>query len=111
MSSEYFRQKFVNQQWNPTRSWRGFAFETTSYFEDWLEVVGVNDFDGLINLMIAEQLKLFIPAEIPEHFINDRAKFIVPGTLTEKLNENKSIRSNAKRSSIMGDTKHRPTDK
>ena len=81
LSSEHFRQKFVKHQRNPNRSWRDFVFEITSYFEEWLDGVGVNDFDGLKNLMITDQLKRRVPGEIREHFVDDWCKLIVPGSL------------------------------
>ncbi|GFS50213.1 retrovirus-related Pol polyprotein from transposon opus [Trichonephila inaurata madagascariensis] len=66
LSAEIFRQKFVKHQRNPAQSWRDFVFEITSYFEEWLGGLGVNDFDGLKNLMITDQLKRRVPGDIRE---------------------------------------------
>ncbi|GFY40523.1 uncharacterized protein TNIN_134251 [Trichonephila inaurata madagascariensis] len=63
LSAEIFRQKFVKHQRNPAQSWRDFVFEITSYFEEWLRGLAVNDFEGLKNLMITDQLKRRVPGD------------------------------------------------
>ncbi|GFX52774.1 uncharacterized protein TNCV_3719641 [Trichonephila clavipes] len=87
LSAEIFRQKFVKHQRNPAQSWCDFVFEITSYFEEWLGGLGVNDFEGLKNLMITDQLKRRVPGDVREQFIDDWVKSIVPGDLADKLEE------------------------
>ncbi|GFV50761.1 retrovirus-related Pol polyprotein from transposon 412 [Trichonephila clavipes] len=96
LSAEIFRQKFVKHQRNPAQSWRDFVFEITSYFEEWLGGLGVNDFEGLKNLMITDQLKRRVPGDVREQFIDDWVKSIVPGDLADKLDEYESVRANVK---------------
>ncbi|GFT47989.1 CCHC-type domain-containing protein [Trichonephila clavipes] len=64
LSAEIFRQKFVKHQRNPAQSWRDFVFEITSYFEEWLGGLGVNDFEGLKSLIITDQLKRRVPIDV-----------------------------------------------
>ncbi|GFX71141.1 hypothetical protein TNCV_3649061 [Trichonephila clavipes] len=96
LSAEIFRQKFVKHQRNTAQSWRDFVFEITSYFEEWLGGLGVNDFEGLKNLMITDQLKRRVPGDVREQFIDDWVKSIVPGDLADKLYEYESVRANVK---------------
>ncbi|GFY71433.1 retrovirus-related Pol polyprotein from transposon opus [Trichonephila inaurata madagascariensis] len=96
LSAEIFRRKFVKHQWNPNQSWRDFVFEITSYFEEWLGGLGVNDFEGLKNLMITDQLKRRVPGDVREQFVDNWVKSIVPGDLADKLDEYESVRANVK---------------
>ncbi|GFX87202.1 retrovirus-related Pol polyprotein from transposon 412 [Trichonephila clavipes] len=105
LSAEIFRQKFVKHQRNPAQSWRDFVFEITSYFEEWLGGLGVNDFEGLKNLMITDQLKRRVPGDVREQFIDDWVKSIVPGDLADKLDEYESVRANVK-GAHSNDTSH-----
>ncbi|GFW75336.1 CCHC-type domain-containing protein [Trichonephila clavipes] len=106
LSAENFRQKFVKHQRNPAQSWRDFVFEITSYFEEWL---GVNDFEGLKNLMITDQLKRRVPGDVREQFIDYWVKSIVPGDLADKLDEYESVRTNVKEAHS-NDTRYRSTN-
>ncbi|GFW86586.1 CCHC-type domain-containing protein [Trichonephila clavipes] len=109
LSAEIFRQKFVKHQRNPAQSWRDFVFEITSYFEEWLGGLGVNDFEGLKNLMITDQLKRRVPGDVREQFIDDWVKSIVPGDLADKLDEYESVRANVK-GAHSNDTRYRSTN-
>ncbi|GFY33754.1 hypothetical protein TNCV_4594661 [Trichonephila clavipes] len=108
LSAEIFRQKFVKHHRNPAQSWRDFVFEITSYFEEWLGGLGVNDFEGLKNLMITDQLKRRVPGDVREQFIDDWVKSIVPGNLADKLDEYESVRANVK-GAHSNDTRYRKT--
>ncbi|GFY54803.1 retrovirus-related Pol polyprotein from transposon opus [Trichonephila inaurata madagascariensis] len=96
LSAEIFRQKFVKHQRNPAPSWRDFVFEITSYFKEWLGGLGINDFKGLKNLMITDQLKRRVPGDVREQFVDNWVKSIVPGDLADKLDEYESVRANVK---------------
>ncbi|GFT54267.1 CCHC-type domain-containing protein [Trichonephila clavipes] len=85
MSPETFRQKFMKHQRIPARSWRDFVFEITSYFEEWLDGMEVRDFKSLKDLIITDQLKKRVPAEIREHFVDEWTKFYEPSVLADKL--------------------------
>ncbi|GFW25968.1 retrovirus-related Pol polyprotein from transposon opus [Trichonephila clavipes] len=107
LSAEIFRQKFVKHQRNPAQSWRDFVFEITSYFEEWLGGLGVNDVEGLKNLMITDQLKRRVPGDVREQFVDNWVKSIVPGDLDDKLDEYESVKANSatKRCTIFWETK------
>ncbi|GFW07119.1 retrovirus-related Pol polyprotein from transposon opus [Trichonephila clavipes] len=92
MSPETFRQKFMKHQRIPARSWRDFAFEITSYFEEWLDGMEVRDFKSLKDLIITDQLKKRVPGEIKEHFVNEWAKFYEPSVLADKLDGYENVR-------------------
>ncbi|GFY51048.1 retrovirus-related Pol polyprotein from transposon opus [Trichonephila inaurata madagascariensis] len=96
LSAEIFRQKFVKHQRNPDQSWHDFVFEITSYFEEWLRGLGVNDFEGLMNLIITDQLKRRVPGDVREQFVDNWVKSVVPGDLAEKLDEYESVTANVK---------------
>ncbi|GFS90570.1 CCHC-type domain-containing protein [Trichonephila clavipes] len=109
LSAEIFRQKFVKHQRNSAQSWRDFAFEVTSYFEEWLGGLGVKDFEGLKNLMITYQLKRRVPGDVREQFVNNWVKSIVPGDLAEKLDEYESVMANV-RGAHSNDTRYWSTN-
>ncbi|GFY62115.1 uncharacterized protein TNIN_118591 [Trichonephila inaurata madagascariensis] len=96
LSADIFRQKFVKHQRNPAQSWRDFVFEITSYFEEWLGGLDVNDFEGLKNLMITDQLKRRVPSDVREQFVDNWVKSIFPGDLADKLDEYESVRANVR---------------
>ncbi|GFT79317.1 CCHC-type domain-containing protein [Trichonephila clavipes] len=108
LSTEISRQKFVRHQRNPAQSWRDFVFEITGYFEEWLGGLGVNDFEGLKNLMITDQLKRRVPGDVREQFVDNWVKSIITGDLADKLDEYESTRANVKNHS--NDTRYRPTN-
>ncbi|GFY61186.1 CCHC-type domain-containing protein [Trichonephila inaurata madagascariensis] len=109
LSAEIFRQKFVKHQGNPAQSWRDFVFEITSYFEEWLGDLCVNDFEGLENLMITDQLKRSVPGDVREQFVDNWVKLIVSSDLADKLDEYESVRANVK-GVHLNYTKYRPTN-
>ncbi|GFX01504.1 CCHC-type domain-containing protein [Trichonephila clavipes] len=109
LSVENFQQKFVKHQRNPAQSWRDFVFEITSYFEEWLGGLGVNDFEELKNLTITDQLKRHVPGVVREQFVDNWVKSIVPGDLADKLDEYESARANVK-GAHSNDTRYRPTN-
>ncbi|GFY67814.1 CCHC-type domain-containing protein [Trichonephila inaurata madagascariensis] len=96
LRAEIFQQKFVKHQRNLSQSWRDFVFEITSYFEEWLGGLGINDFEGLKNLTITDLLKGHVPGDVREQIVNNWVKSIVPGDLADKLDEYESVRANVK---------------
>ena len=92
MSPEGFRQKYVQHQRAPEKSWKDFAYEVTNYFQGWIEGLEVNDFEGLRNLMITDQMKRKVPQEIREHFIDEWSTILTPSELANKVDEFESCR-------------------
>ncbi|GFY65644.1 retrovirus-related Pol polyprotein from transposon opus [Trichonephila inaurata madagascariensis] len=108
LSAEIFWQKFVRHQWNSAQSWCDFVCKISGYFEEWLGGLGINDFEGLKNLMITDQLKR-VPGDVREQFVDNRVKSIVPGGLADKLDEYESVRANVK-GAHLNNTRYRPTN-
>ncbi|GFV33937.1 SCAN box domain-containing protein [Trichonephila clavipes] len=49
------------------KSWRNYAHELNSYFTEWIAEFQVKTFEQLKDLLITEQLKYHVPAEIKEN--------------------------------------------
>ncbi|GFT25870.1 retrovirus-related Pol polyprotein from transposon opus [Trichonephila clavipes] len=79
-----FSAEFCKNQRDPAQSWHDFVFEITSYFEEWIGGLGVNDFEGLKNLMTTDQLKWRVPGDVREQFVDNWVKSSVPGDLADK---------------------------
>ncbi|GFS89802.1 retrovirus-related Pol polyprotein from transposon opus [Trichonephila clavipes] len=75
----------------------------------WLGGLGVNDFEGLKNLMITDQLKRRVLGDAREQFVDNWVKSIVPGDLADKLDEYESVRANVK-GAHSNDNRYRPTN-
>ncbi|GFT37393.1 hypothetical protein TNCV_2512831 [Trichonephila clavipes] len=55
--------KFGDYDYIKAKSCRDFVFGITSYFEEWLGGLGLNDFEELKNLPITDQLKRRVPGD------------------------------------------------
>ncbi|GFW79905.1 retrovirus-related Pol polyprotein from transposon opus [Trichonephila clavipes] len=107
--AEIFRQKFIKHLRNPAQSWCDFVFEITSYFEELLGGLGVNDFEGLKNLIIIDQLQRHDPSDVREQFVNNWVKSVLPDDLADKLNEYESVVANVRGAHSNG-ARYRPTN-
>ncbi|GFV31649.1 SCAN box domain-containing protein [Trichonephila clavipes] len=52
LSSEVFRQKFVQHQKKSDSTWKDFTFEITNYLDEWLIGLEINTFQDLKDLMM-----------------------------------------------------------
>ncbi|GFV24078.1 SCAN box domain-containing protein [Trichonephila clavipes] len=68
-----------------------------SYFTEWIAELQVKTFEQLKDLLITEQLKYRVPAEVREHFLDDWIKLKTPYELAEKLDEYESIKQSFRR--------------
>ncbi|GFQ69223.1 CCHC-type domain-containing protein [Trichonephila clavata] len=59
--------------------------------------------------MITDQLKRRVPGDVREQFVDNWVKSIVPGDLTDKLDEYESVRANV-RGAHSNDARYRPTN-
>ncbi|GFW47213.1 uncharacterized protein TNCV_56661 [Trichonephila clavipes] len=57
LTREKFRKLFSCQRKSPNGTWKDYYFEIRAYFEGWLNELKIDSFDGLKNLMIADQMK------------------------------------------------------
>ncbi|GFS69942.1 SCAN box domain-containing protein [Trichonephila clavipes] len=68
-----------------------------SYFTEWIAELQVKTFEQLKDLLMTEQLKYRVPAEVREHFLDDWIKLKTPYELAEKLDEYESIKQSFRR--------------
>ncbi|GFS85320.1 SCAN box domain-containing protein [Trichonephila clavipes] len=72
------------------------GFTSRTLFE-WIAELQVKTFDQLKDLLITEQLKHRVPAEVREHFLDEWIKLKTPYKLAEKLNEYESFKQSFRR--------------
>ncbi|GFS86818.1 SCAN box domain-containing protein [Trichonephila clavipes] len=97
LNSEKLKQCFYKHQKSAEKSWRNYAHELNSYFTEWIAELQVKTFEQLKDLLITEQLKYRVPAEVREHFLDDWIKLKTPYELAEKLDEYESIKQSFRR--------------
>ncbi|GFX85600.1 bestrophin-3 [Trichonephila clavipes] len=57
LTAEKFWELFSRHRKSPNGTWKDYYFEIRAYFEGWLNELKIDSFDGLKNLMIANQMK------------------------------------------------------
>ncbi|GFX80609.1 retrovirus-related Pol polyprotein from transposon 297 [Trichonephila clavipes] len=97
LNSEKLKQCFYRHQKSAEKSWRNYAHELNSYFTEWIAELQVKTFEQLKDLLITEQLKYRVPAEVREHFLDDWIKLKTPYELAEKLDEHENIKQSFRR--------------
>ncbi|GFY22446.1 SCAN box domain-containing protein [Trichonephila clavipes] len=97
LNSEKLKQCFYRHQKSAEKSWRNYAHELNSYFTEWIAELQVKTFEQLKDLLITEELKYRVPAEVREHFLDDWIKLKTPYELAEKLDEYESIKQSFRR--------------
>ncbi|GFX32898.1 SCAN box domain-containing protein [Trichonephila clavipes] len=97
LNSEKLKQCFYRHQKSAEKSWWNYAHELNSYFTEWIAELQVKTFEQLKDLLITEQLKYRVPAEVREHFLDDWIKLKTPYELAEKLDEYESIKQSFRR--------------
>ncbi|GFX35259.1 uncharacterized protein TNCV_100661 [Trichonephila clavipes] len=55
LTTEKFWELFSRHRKSPNGTWKDYYFEIRAYFEGWLTELKIDSFDGLKNLMIADQ--------------------------------------------------------
>ncbi|GFY71444.1 SCAN box domain-containing protein [Trichonephila inaurata madagascariensis] len=97
LNSEKLKQCFYRHQKSAQKSWRNYAQEPNSYFTEWIAELQVKTFEQLKDLLIPEQLKYRVPADVREHFLDDWIKLKTLYELAEKLDEYESIKQSFRR--------------
>ncbi|GFY08265.1 SCAN box domain-containing protein [Trichonephila clavipes] len=97
LNSEKLKQCFYRHQKSAEKSWRNYAHELNSYFTEWIAELQVKTFEQLNDLLITEQLKYRVPAEVREYFLDDWIKLKTPYELAEKLAKYESIKQSFRR--------------
>ncbi|GFS53206.1 uncharacterized protein TNCV_3363791 [Trichonephila clavipes] len=65
LTAEKFRELFSLHRKSPNGTWKDYYFEIRAYFEGWLNELKIDSFNGLKNLMIADQMKKRCTQSVP----------------------------------------------
>ncbi|GBM16537.1 hypothetical protein AVEN_148915-1 [Araneus ventricosus] len=93
LTPEKFRQKFFMHNKNLGSTWKNFAYELRSFFNEWVNGVKADSFEKLSDLIITDQIKRKVSQEIKDHFIDEQSKLNSPDDLVEKLDDYDTLRS------------------
>ncbi|GBO44172.1 hypothetical protein AVEN_8042-1 [Araneus ventricosus] len=93
LTPEKFRQKFFIHNKNLGSTWKIFAYELRSFFNEWVNGVEADSFEKLSNLIITDQIKRKVSQEIKDHFIDEWSKLNSSDDLVEKLDDYDTLRS------------------
>ncbi|GFV32247.1 transposon Tf2-8 polyprotein [Trichonephila clavipes] len=85
LTAEKFRELFSRHRKSPNGTWKDYYFEIRAYFEGWINELKIDSFDGLKNLMIADQMKKRCSPECKEHYLDIWEELISPEMLADKL--------------------------
>ena len=97
LSSRALRNKFETHNRKPDALWSDLVYELRGYLNNWLESVGVEDFESLKELMLTEQLKKRVPLDIREHYVDSWDELNDATSLAEKCDKFESVRKDQKR--------------
>ncbi|GFX53074.1 hypothetical protein TNCV_1655331 [Trichonephila clavipes] len=92
LTAEKFRELFSRHRKSPNGTWKDYYFEIQAYFEGWINELKIDSFDGLKNLMIADQLKKRCSPECKKHYLDIREGLTFPEMLADKLEAFDNIR-------------------
>jgi len=92
LTPEKFRQLFFRHTKGTDATWYDFAYEVRNYFEQWIGGLKIETFENLCDLIITEQIKRKVPAEIKEHFIDQWSQFKTPEEIVDKLEDYENVR-------------------
>ncbi|GBM91136.1 hypothetical protein AVEN_168971-1 [Araneus ventricosus] len=93
LTPEKFRQKFFMHNKNLGSTWKNFAYELRSFFNEWVNGVEADSFEKLSDLIITDQIKRKVIQEVKDHFIDEWSKLNSPDDLVEKLDDYDTLRS------------------
>ena len=107
LSSEKFRQLFFNNLKTAETSWKEFAYKLRNYWNGWISGLGINTFEQLSDLMVTEQIKRKVPAEVRDHFLDEWSSFKDADILAKKLDDYANVRELFSRKAIREDQKEK----
>ncbi|GFX45423.1 uncharacterized protein TNCV_1026831 [Trichonephila clavipes] len=70
VTAEKLRELFSRHRKSPNGTWKDYYFEIRAYFDGWLNELKIDSFDGLNNLMTADQMKNKCSPECKEHYLD-----------------------------------------
>ncbi|GBM10936.1 hypothetical protein AVEN_171423-1 [Araneus ventricosus] len=74
-------------------TWKNFAYEFRSLFNEWVNGVKADSFEKCSDLIITDQIKCKVSQEIKDHFIDEWSKLNSTDDLVEKLDDYDTLRS------------------
>ncbi|GBM67775.1 hypothetical protein AVEN_176456-1 [Araneus ventricosus] len=74
-------------------TWKNFAYELRSFFNEWSNGVKEDSFEKLSDLIITDQIKRKVTQEVKDHLIDEWPKLNSPDDLVEKLDDYDTLRS------------------
>ncbi|GFU93982.1 uncharacterized protein TNCV_4503851 [Trichonephila clavipes] len=92
LTAENFRELFSRHRKSPNGAWKNYYFEIRANFEGWLNELKIDSFDGLKNLMIADQMRKRCSPECKELYLDIWEELISPEMLADKLEAFDNIR-------------------
>ncbi|GFX68405.1 retrovirus-related Pol polyprotein from transposon 297 [Trichonephila clavipes] len=92
LTAEKFWELFSLHRKSPNGTWKDYYFEIRAYFEGWLNELKIDSFNGLKNLMIADQMKKRCTPECKEHYLDIWEELISAEMLADKLEAFDNIR-------------------
>ncbi|GFS73110.1 retrovirus-related Pol polyprotein from transposon 412 [Nephila pilipes] len=105
------RDRFESHQRRPGTLWSDLEFDLRSYLDKWLAGMKVNDFVGLKELMLTEQLKKRASIELVDHFIDSWDEFKEATILAEKLNHFETFKKVRRKQVSTKTSDRKPLDK
>ena len=97
LSARALRLKLDNHAKRSDLLWSDLKYELQVYLGNWLPTVEVCDFDSLKELLLVEQLKKRVPAEIREHYIDVWEDIKDAFLLAEKCDRFEAVRKDYRR--------------
>ncbi|GFX78437.1 retrovirus-related Pol polyprotein from transposon 297 [Trichonephila clavipes] len=92
LSSEVFRQTFVQHQKKSDSTWKDFTFEITNYLDEWLIGLEINTFQDLKDPMEVDQLKIRAIASMKDHFLDNWANLKSATPIAELFDNYEDVR-------------------
>ncbi|GFT88297.1 retrovirus-related Pol polyprotein from transposon 297, partial [Nephila pilipes] len=105
------RDRFESHQRRPGTLWADLVFDLRSYLDNWLAGMKVNDFVGLKELMLTEQLKKRAPIELVDHFIDSWDEFKEATILAEKLDHFETVKKVRRKQGVTKTSDRKSFDK
>ncbi|GFU10066.1 retrovirus-related Pol polyprotein from transposon 412 [Nephila pilipes] len=105
------RDRFESHQRRPGTLWSNLVFDLRSYLDNWLAGMKVDDFVGLKELMLTEQLKRRAPIELVNHFIYSWDEFKEATILAEKLDHFETVKKVRRKQGSTKTSDRKPFDK
>ncbi|GBM74689.1 hypothetical protein AVEN_77555-1 [Araneus ventricosus] len=93
LTPEKFCRKFFMHNKNLGSTWKNFAYELRSFFNEWVKGVKADCFEKLSDFIITDQIKRNVSQEVKEPFIDEWSKLNSPDDLVETLDGYDTLRS------------------